>query len=476
MKNANKIYSFFIAIALLFWNPLSFLLFYSRKPVYNLTVVHLFIWVVFLAGVLAIYGISKNKGSTRLRNLILAVTFTGILYSFVVIINVGIGRINRSKHLSAASANNDDREGGLVFAPNSKARYKTTEFDFTADINSIGLRDKEIEKDKGNKFRILCFGDSWTFGWGVQQEKSWPHQLEVLLHKAGKTNIEVINCGRGGQYTSTYLQYMQSAVPMLNPDMVLVGVLQEDDLAQLFEMNFKTPSGSDQTGQVTPPANGALAAVQEMLTASFSNITGLFRKKRNTDAEIIDISTAWKESATKFLSGLDEINRHRFYTLPDTVQQMFLSGNLNPSLVSGYVKFPDRVTVFNNPAQSATKFAINQMIGDFEKMKAICDKNGAKLVFVNLPINFFIGHSVERCASDVLNPYFETNNKIDSIYASVAGKVGVPYMELTGHFRQLINKGDYFFRFDGHPNERGYAEIANFVSIQLLTKDLAKTQ
>lgn len=476
MKNANKIYSFFVAIALLFWNPLSFRLFYSRKPVYNLTAVHLFIWVVFLAGVFVIYAFSKNKGSTRLKNLILAVTFTGILYSVVVVINVGIGRIKRSKQLASASLNNDDREGGLVFAPNSKAHYKTTEFDFTANINSIGLRDNEVEKDKGKKFRILCFGDSWTFGWGVQQENSWPHQLEVLLRKAGKTNVEVINCGRGGQYTSTYLQYMQSAVPMLKPDLVLVGVLQEDDLAQLFEMNFKTPVGADQAGQATPPPNGAIAAVHEMLTASFSNITGLFTKKQNINPETIDISTAWKESATKFFSGLDEITRHRFYTLPDTVQQMFLSGNLNPSLVSGYVKFPDRVTVFNNPAQYATKFAINQMISDFEKMKVICKNNGSDLVFINLPINFFIGHSVERCASDILNPYFEANNKIDSIYSAIAGKVNVPYMELTDHFRQLSNKGDYFFRFDGHPNERGYAEIANFVSIQLLKQELIKTQ
>lgn len=474
MKNINKIYSFFIAIALLFWNPLSFHIFYSKKPVYNFTAVHLFIWVVFLAGLLAVYGISKNKGSARLRNLIVAFTFTGIFYAFVVVINVGIGRIKHSKHL--ASQLKDDRQGGLVFEPNTKARYKTTEFDFTANINSIGLRDREIQIDKKNKYRILCFGDSWTFGWGVQLENSWPHKLEELLHKAGKTNVEVVNCGRGGQYTTTYLQYMTDAVPMLKPDLVLVGVLQEDDLAQLFELNFKTPSAPAQTNASVSPANGAAAALREMLTASFSNITGLFRKKQDTHSETIDIKTAWKESATKFLDGLDDINRHRFYTLPDTVQQMFLSGNLNPSLVSGYVKFPDRVAVFNDPGQFATKFAVDQMTKDLENMNAICKKNGASLVFINLPINFFIGHSVVRCPSDVLNPYFEANNKIDSIYASVAGRVQVPYMELTGHFKQLSDKGNYFFRFDGHPNERGYAEIANFVGNQLLTNNLIKTQ
>lgn len=476
MKNTNKIYSFFITIALLFWNPLSFKLFYSRKPVYDFTAVHLFIWMIFISGAMAIYAISKNKGSSRLRNIILAFTFTGILYSFVVVINVGIGRIKRSKQLASAAQPNDDREGGLVFAPNSKARYKTSEFDFTANINSIGLRDKEINLNKGNKFRILCFGDSWTFGWGVSNENSWPHKLEELLHKAGKTNVEVINCGRGGQYTSTYLQYMERAVPMLKPDLVLVGILQEDDLAQLFEMNFKTPASSERPEMPAPHDNGAAAAVREMLVASFSNITGLFRKSQNNNPEIIDISTAWKESATKFLGGLDQITRHRFYTLPDTVQKMFLTGNLNPSLVSGYVKFPDRVAVFNNPEQFATKFAIDQMNQDVQKMKLICTSNAAQIVFINLPINFFIGHSVERCPSDVLNPYFEANNKIDSVYSAVAANANLPYIELTAHFKQLSDKGAYFFRFDGHPNERGYAEIASSISTQLLTNNLIKTK
>ena len=66
------------------------------------------------------------------------------------------------------------------------------------------------------------------------------YKLEKYLLANGYENIEVINCGRGGQYTSTYKKYLAKAVPLLKPDLVLVGVLQADDLAQLYENNFLT--------------------------------------------------------------------------------------------------------------------------------------------------------------------------------------------------------------------------------------------
>ena len=52
-----------------------------------------------------------------------------------------------------------------------KQRSDTVEFDFVANINSLGVCDREVDIEKGNRYRILCFGDSWTFGWGVEIEK-----------------------------------------------------------------------------------------------------------------------------------------------------------------------------------------------------------------------------------------------------------------------------------------------------------------
>ncbi len=72
-------------------------------------------------------------------------------------------------------------------------------------INSQGFRDKEykIKKDK-NIFRILCLGDSSTFGEEMPLAKLYHKLLEDKLNKefgSAKKRFEVINAGVAG-YTS----------------------------------------------------------------------------------------------------------------------------------------------------------------------------------------------------------------------------------------------------------------------------------
>ena len=73
------------------------------------------------------------------------------------------------------------------------------------NINSQGFRDKEytVKKDK-NVFRILCLGDSSTFGLGVQLQDTYHALLENRLNKEfGQRGrrFEIINAGVTG-YTS----------------------------------------------------------------------------------------------------------------------------------------------------------------------------------------------------------------------------------------------------------------------------------
>ncbi len=76
-----------------------------------------------------------------------------------------------------------------------------------------------------------------------------------------------------------------------------------------------------------------------------------------------------------------------------------------------------------------------------------------------------------RTPSDILNSYFEKNNNIDSIYRSIANTNNLPYIELTNHFIGLQNKSEYLFKYDGHPNEKGYEEIAKYIGRQLIEKN-----
>lgn len=454
MKSDNKFYSAAVVLALLFWNPLSYLLIYRNTPIYPSKANHLFYWIVFIGGLLVIVVIQKTKPHDRLKKLALSIAFLGITFSALVVIDriISLNPILLGLH------------EGLIYKPNTSATYTTTEFDYTANINSLGLRDREIERAKGNKFRILCFGDSWTFGWGVNIENSWPRKLEQYLHSRGYANVEVINCGKPGQHTSAYKKLMAEAVPLLKPDLVLVGVLQLDDLAQLYENN------SDQFDIKSGPAiySGIRHAVAGYLRCSLNHIISMLRNGTSQSA-------TWKTQSLSMIGNFNHLRRIRFYTLDKTVQSLFMSGNLNPALLNYYIDFPDRCIIFNNPHHPATKLAVRKMNEDFKDMKNICNTHNSTLVFINLPTSLFTGHAVIRTPSDVLNSYFKTHNNIDAVYHSVAAHNDLPYIELTDHFIHLRDKSSFFFRYDGHPNERGYAEMAEFIGKQLIEQQrLAK--
>jgi lysophospholipase L1-like esterase len=66
----------------------------------------------------------------------------------------------------------------------------------TYRINSLGFRDLEFAATKkANEWRILTLGDSFTMGWGVRLEDSWPQLLERSLQAGRRGPVEVINGG-----------------------------------------------------------------------------------------------------------------------------------------------------------------------------------------------------------------------------------------------------------------------------------------
>lgn len=457
MKSNNRIYSFFISLALLFWNPISFYLLYGSTKLFSHSqniIFYLIYSFIFLIGIIFIYLIQKNKLNEKSKNIILSITFTGILFSSFVIVNSIVGLLSRN---GTVKVQNQEQ---LMFKPNSKARYQTIEFDFEANINSLGLRDHEFNIDKGDKYRILCFGDSWTYGYGVNIEDSWPKKLEKYLHTNGYNNIEVINCGRPGLYTTKYKNYIEKYVPLLKPDLVIVGVLQLDDLAQLFPNKTTVNQDYNNIEILKTLVPKIKSIIIKYLKYSFANIF--------STSKTIDITSNWEKTNTSMIGDFKHWQQIRFSTLNDTVQSLFITGNLDPGSLDYYINYPDRITIFNNQNHPATKIAIQVMNNDFKIMMGICNKYNSDLIFINIPVNYFTGHVVIRTPSDILNSYYETHNNIDAIYRSIAKSNNLPYIELTDHFIGLQNKSEYLFKYDGHPNEKGYEEIAKYIGKQLI--------
>jgi len=460
MNSINKFYVFLLFLSILFWNPFSFFLVYGNTAAYGNRLIHIALWLIFASEIAVIFLLRADK-LKKIKNYFLFLSLTGILYGLLVIMDGTLGLMVKSSQRGKAGKN-------LIFEANSVARYKTKEFSFNAEINSLGLRGKEFQVDKGNKFRILCIGDSWTYGWGVDEENSWPSLLARFLKDKGFSKAEVINCGESGQYTGSYLTIASKVIPLLKPDLVLVGVLQADDLSQCYEMSSE-PADNKRKNDI-PFTKRSGDAISAFFHASFHNI--IHTVSNDIHQAPIDVTAEWESSSAQQINELDHLQALRFSTFDDTLQDYFRSGNLNPGLLHYYLDFPDRFYIFNNPHHKATIKAALSMKKDIDGINIICQREKAGLVFVNLPEPVFTGHRVTGIFGDLLNNHLYNENHVDSIYASVAGQTGIPYIELTGRFKGLQDKTSCFYRYDGHPTAKGYGEIANGIGEFLISRKL----
>lgn len=98
-------------------------------------------------------------------------------------------------------------------------------------INSDGFRGSELRSQKKpGLFRVMVIGDSFTFGARVNQEDTYPAQLEKALHRMS-TPCEVINCGVIGHNMWQHFEVLKRKVLPFHPDLVVLGLF-EDDLLQ----------------------------------------------------------------------------------------------------------------------------------------------------------------------------------------------------------------------------------------------------
>ena len=100
-------------------------------------------------------------------------------------------------------------------------------------INSLGYRGREISRTKNPEIvRILCVGDSFTYGWHVNNEETFPFYLEELFRRH-QISVEVINAGVAGTTIVDHLYFLQRSIEM-NPDLVILTFTENDiqDLAK----------------------------------------------------------------------------------------------------------------------------------------------------------------------------------------------------------------------------------------------------
>jgi hypothetical protein len=117
--------------------------------------------------------------------------------------------------------------------PSARGRHKTPEFDVAYVINSLGLRDREISREKpAGTSRILMLGDSFTEGNGVDQKETFSSRLQAMLDQAGfGKRWQVINAGVGSYSPLLEYLYLKNGGLDLQPDLVILNF----DLSDFYD-------------------------------------------------------------------------------------------------------------------------------------------------------------------------------------------------------------------------------------------------
>jgi lysophospholipase L1-like esterase len=135
-------------------------------------------------------------------------------------------------------------------------------------INSLGGRGPEVVVKKPvGALRVLCLGDSFTFGEGVREDDTWPAELgEALSKQSGGRAVQVINAGVQGYDTKDEAALYLLQYAAYKPDVVIMA----------FVLNDATESSE------TIRQNEALKKDSFSALGRISSMVGLVEQRRNS--------------------------------------------------------------------------------------------------------------------------------------------------------------------------------------------------
>jgi hypothetical protein len=315
-----------------------------------------------------------------------------------------------------------DPQLGEIPTPNQQGRkIRPGVFDYTFSHNSLGLRgSKEYSFEKHTDHRILFLGDSFTYGFGVNDDQTFPYLAEKQL-LAKKLSVEVINAGNSGRGTDYELKFFRVLGYKFHPDLTVLCFLSNDfvdnERGQVYRVSPE--------GEITPkPLSDGRGFIKNVLY----NLPGY------------NWLVSWSQAANLVKEA--GIKWYLTRTDPKALREGALIIQY-PDLQQGYA---------TNENKRLTEIYLKNLIKSVQK-------DGSSLLICYLPIsaeveayrkNGTISHD-EAAITEIVKRQGQEINSLTPVFAAS----GEPLSKL------------YFIPHDGHWTARGQALAAQYLSEQI---------
>ncbi len=171
------------------------------------------------------------------REILLRVAALAIGSIVALVLSEGLIRLVTPKPIDTAEFSQFDPWVGWSGRPGVKGPMREVgQPDLFARINSRGLRDREIEPARRDARRVLCLGDSLTWGWRVGDGETYPKVLERELE-----GVEAINAGVCAWGTAQELVWLEREGFRYHPDVVTLGFYLNDFADNASDSMFGYP-------------------------------------------------------------------------------------------------------------------------------------------------------------------------------------------------------------------------------------------
>ncbi len=247
----------------------------------------------------------------------------------------------------------------LVFPDTARMLYsKTLTGGYPVAHNSHGLRDREFPVQRPpDELRLVCLGNSTTFGTGVADEDTYAKQLESLLNtRPGQCRTLVINGGGQGASVEQMQSFLQDKGLAFDPAVVVIGF---------------SPSALGMT------ARGQAAAPNPGTPAQAPPVTGRLKQLNRAVREAM-LAVHIQLSQSYLYAFCDAQIRRRFYRLGVLRDRM----DKTAGAIYAYAFDVPGVDLTEIESVYAT-FA--EQIG---RVKALLDQRGIPCVVLGMPSRF----------------------------------------------------------------------------------------